>query len=135
MAVKDNWVYDATEVNTSVGGERMYGFAEGDMVSGDRANDFVSLTVDAQGQYVFSKNNDKHGTITINLSDQSPAAVILMGYANAQKQVPIDIKTPHEHVWSTGAICQKIPSFKKGTGAGTLSFEFLCGDYSYTMNS
>ena len=133
MNNEKNWIYDAAQVNVTVDGQRIFGFGDGDMITGDRANDFVSLKTDAQGQYVFSKNNDRHGNMVITLSDQSPAAVTLMDIANAQKQVPIDMSSPHDHAWSTGAMVQKLPGFKKGAEAGTLGFQFLCGDYNYQM--
>mgnify|MGYP000891197672 CR=1 FL=1 len=126
----NKWDYDATQCAIVVDGTKMYGFNDGDMVSGERANDFADLAVDAQGWGMFNVNNDRHGTITINLSAGSPANAKLMDLCDGQTEVPISITTPHEHVYSNQARIQKAPSFSAGKTAGNRAYAFLCLDYT-----
>ncbi|WP_436704239.1 phage structural protein [Lactiplantibacillus plantarum] len=126
----NKWDYDATQCSIVVNGTKIYGFQDGDMVSGERANDFVDLATDAQGWTMFNVNNDRHGTITLNISAGSPINAYLMQLCDGQTEVPISITTPHEHVYSNSARIQKAPAFSAGKTAGNRAYAFLCGDYN-----
>ncbi|MFC6202574.1 phage structural protein [Lactiplantibacillus nangangensis] len=124
------WEYDATKCTTIVDGKRMFGFQDGDMVSGEQTNDNAELTTDAQGWGSWSINNDHRGTITINLSANSPANVTLSDYFQSNKTVPVSITTPHEHVYASEARIQKVPGFTAGKTTGNRAWQFLCVNYT-----
>ena len=128
------WNYDAKDVNTVADSEPVYGFQPGDMVSGERVNNFEDIDPDAQGWAVFSANNDQHGTITLNVSGGSPCNKKLMDLCNAHKEIPISVTTPHERVWSNRAKCQKAPGVTFGSKVGVRTYIFLCADYHDEFN-
>lgn len=83
--------YDATDVNVSISGRIVTGFAEGSIVECSRNEDRITPYIGTKGETAYSINNNNTGTITINLQQQSPINAVLQGYANRKESFSISV--------------------------------------------
>lgn len=126
--------YNAKDTVVTVGGVVVKGFQDGDMVSYTQNENRVTAEVDAQGFASVSINNNRLGQVTINLSGNSASHKYLNGIANANKSVPIVIKTPSEKISATQSFINKPADgqFGKQTPKRTYTFTALDMDVSVT---
>lgn len=120
-------VYNAKEVVLTLGNIVIQGFQDGDMISYTIKEDRVQTEVDAQGIPSIAINNNRLGQVTINLSGNSASHKYLNSLANANKIVPIVIKTPNEKITGNQAIIAKPADgqFGKQTPKRTYTIEVL----------
>lgn len=83
MSVKS---YNAAEVVIIFAGIPMEGLADGTFVTVARNNQAFSLAVGSDGEGARAKSNDKSGTITITLMQNSAANDLLSAIANLDEQ-------------------------------------------------
>lgn len=91
-------IYNAKNVSIIVDGISLFGFQSGDMVSWTQAEDNVNLVIDAQGTGTGSESNDKHGTVTIHLSQASPKMKDLNDLLAASKYFSFTAKSDNEMI-------------------------------------
>jgi hypothetical protein len=73
-----NRTYDVKDVTVVIDGVQVKGFMPDSKVTVSRANDNYSHMTDADGEDTTrSRNNDKSGTIVINLKQNSPSNILL----------------------------------------------------------
>jgi hypothetical protein len=94
MAVK---TYDPKAVQVSIGGNQITGFADGEFISVERAEDSFTKVVGADGEVSRAKSNNKSGMLTLTLQGTALANDILSGIAIADELdnsgvVPVFIK-------------------------------------------
>lgn len=76
--------YDLKLVICTVGGVAISGYGESDALGVEWASDIVAPTVTADGDYIYSRNNDRGCTITITLTQKSRAHTLLFGLLELQ---------------------------------------------------
>jgi len=72
--------YDPSKVVLSVGGAEINGYADGEFINVDRANDTFNKSTGADNRTVRIKQNDFSGSITITLSQTSESNNILSAF-------------------------------------------------------
>lgn len=123
--------YDAADVTTIVDGTVLFGFQDGDMVSFSKDNPFIEVQTDAQGASSAAKNNDNLGTVTVNMSRNSPCNKYLMDIANSKKAVSVSVMHQTEKASATIAYIEKLPDGSFGKGVPTRTYTFKCLDYKH----
>lgn len=73
--------YDPRQVNISVGGVPMQGFADGTFLLIDRDEDAFTKVTGADGTSTRVKSNNRSGTLTLTLKQSSPSNDVLSGFA------------------------------------------------------
>ncbi|EAE5980034.1 hypothetical protein LG489_001415 [Listeria monocytogenes] len=124
--------YDANTVSTIINGISIFGFSDGDMVSCSKDSNNVEIKSDAQGNSSAAVNNDKMGTIKVDLAQTSPCYPKLIDIANRQLKVPIYVINGKEKIGGSMAFIEKLPDAGFGKSVGTRSFTFKVLDYTHT---
>ncbi|MCI3027687.1 hypothetical protein LMF32_00865 [Desemzia sp. C1] len=125
--------YDAKSVTVTIDGWAAFGFADGDMVTTSKDNDNVEIVSDAQGFSSLAKNNDKLGTITVQLSQVSPCYPKMMDLALKQKVFPVYVVNGTEKIGGTQGIVTKTPDTNFGKSIGARSFTIKVMDYTHNV--
>ncbi|EAF5461912.1 hypothetical protein CPC87_06845 [Listeria monocytogenes] len=124
--------YDANTVSIIVNGISLFGFSDGDMVSCSKDSNNVEIKSDAQGNSSAAVNNDKMGTIKIDLAQTSPCYPKLIDIANRQLKVPVFVINGKEKIGGSMAFIEKLPDAGFGKSVGTRSFTFKVLDYTHS---
>ncbi|EAF5045036.1 hypothetical protein FRG77_07870 [Listeria monocytogenes] len=124
--------YDANTVSIIVNGISMFGFSDGDMVSCSKDSNNVEIKSDAQGNSSAAVNNDRMGTIKIDLAQTSPCYPKLIDIANRQLKVPVFVINGKEKIGGSMAFIEKLPDAGFGKGVGARSFTFKVLDYTHS---
>jgi hypothetical protein len=111
-------IYNAKNVSIIVDGISLFGFQSGDMVGWTQAEDNVNLVIDAQGTGTGSESNDKHGTVTVHLSQASPKMKDLNDLLAASKYFSFTAKSDNEMIESKHSWVTKAPD---GSFSNTLT--------------
>lgn len=82
--------YDPLAVNIQLGGQEVYGFADGEMVTVEKNADFFNNMVGTKGDVTRAVNRDNTYTITIRLQHTTPFIEIIENYKAVQSvaQIP-----------------------------------------------
>lgn len=126
-------VYDANKVSILVNNIALFGFADGDMVACSKDSNNVEIKSDAQGNASAAVNNDKMGTVRIDLAQTSPCYAKLVDIANRQLKVPVFVINGKEKIGGSQAFVEKLPDAAFGKSVATRSFTFKVLDYSHTI--
>ena len=110
--------YDAADTTSVVDGTVIFGYQDGDFITWEWDNDRASVAQDSYGTGVISKNNKNGGSITYNLSSESPCNAKFAELVNTGKNIAIDVRTDTEHIYGANAIVVRVPS---GTGGDAAS--------------
>lgn len=103
--------YDPKSVIIQINGEEVYGFADGDMVTVDKNEEYFANMVGSKGEVTRAKNANDTGLITFRLQHTSPFIQTLMNYAIADEflSIPpiinITIKDPSSYDNVVAAQC------------------------------
>lgn len=123
--------YDASDVTSVVDGNLLFGYQSGDFITWEWDNDKSSVDGDSMGTFVISKNNKNSGSITYNLSQQSPCNKVFTDLCNANKEFAVDIQSDTEHVYGANAIVARIPSGQDGDGSQARSWQIKVLNLEY----
>ncbi|RRG11636.1 MAG: hypothetical protein DUD35_05370 [Lactobacillus sp.] len=126
-------IYNAKNVSIIVDGISLFGFQSGDMVGWTQAEDNVNLVIDAQGTGTGSESNDKHGTVTIHLSQASPKMKDLNDLLAASKYFSFTAKSDNEMIESKHSWVTKAPD---GSFSNTLTardWGLTCVNLGYSV--
>lgn len=124
--------YDARSVTTIVNSIALFGFADGDMVTTSKDNANSEVMSDAQGNSALAINNDKIGTITINLAQTSPCYAKLVQLANNKTIFPAYVINGSEKIGGPECFIEKVPDTNFGKTIGTRAFVIKVLNYSHT---
>ena len=138
MAANHTWVYDPRKITVIIGGEEVYGWAEGSMVSVDLADDITSTTrgIDGRDKTV-NINPMTDGTCTITLQATSPFNKTLYLWAQAYKLgasatiapiAPFSLRDPSGIAIETTCWLQQAPSNAMGQEVGELQWTLHLDD-------
>jgi len=86
--------YDLKNVVLIVGPSRVEGFGETDAIGFEWNSDIVTPTVTADGQYIYSRNNDRGLMVTLTISQKSSAYLFLAFFLEAQHGDNLGIHPP-----------------------------------------
>lgn len=86
--------YDLKSVVCTVGGVGINGYGETDAIGFEWDEEIVSRTVTADGQTIYSRNNNRGLMATITLSQKSRAYTLLSGLLEAQHGDNLGIAPP-----------------------------------------
>lgn len=106
--------YDASDTSVIINQTPMFGYQSGTFISWEWANDLSSTDVDSQGTGVSSTNNKHNGSLTVNLSQQSPCNTVMADLAAKRTRFPVDVRSDTEHVWGEHCTITRIPSGENG---------------------
>ena len=122
--------YDAKDTSVIVDGTYITGLGE-DMISGEKAEDFFSSSVGAQGDVVTSEINNTLGTVTIYVQPTSPQKPFLMGLAKRKEAFSVWAvnKKLGERFGGTQARLITFPEMARGAEAEDMEFVFQVFDY------
>lgn len=123
--------YDASDTTVVADTTPMFGFQSGTFVSWEWANDMSSTDVDSQGTGVSSTNNKKNGSVTINLSQESPCNVKMTELANTRVRFPIDVRSANEHIWGEHCTITRIPAGENGDTATVRAWAISAPELKY----
>ncbi|MEE8823743.1 hypothetical protein LASUN_13000 [Lentilactobacillus sunkii] len=115
--------YDAADVTNVVDGAVLFGFQSGDFVTWEWDNDKISVDGDSYGTFVLSKNNKNSGSVTYNLSQESPCNAKFAELANSNKEFAIDVRSDTEHVYGAHCGVTRIPSGQNGDASQVRSWQ------------
>lgn len=127
--------YNAKLVSIIVDGISLFGFQAGDMVSWTQANDNVELVIDAQGTGTGSESNDKHGTVTIHMSQASPKMQDLNDLLSGSKTFSFTAKSTNEMVESKNSWVTKAPDGSFGSTLTARDWGLTCVALQYSVTS
>lgn len=117
-------VYDIEKVSLLVDSKAVTGFADGSSIKADRNNDDVTPQTGLQGDYVYSENADRSGTITFNLFSVSASLPWLRNIADQRRPVPVTLRNANRDggVIVTGQDCMilKTPGFEGGSTSASI---------------
>lgn len=125
--------YDAMLCTILVGDRYINNFDEGDMVNGEKDEDYFSEKVDAQGVPIISETNNDLGTISIPLSQNSDHVAYLNELAKTRKEVPVWVTyagKPREVFGGTRARVKKTAAKQLGADASAREFEIKVFDWT-----
>lgn len=125
-------VYDADDTTIMINGQQVYGFGQDQMFSTSYDNDNVVVNQDPQGTSVASKQHKTGGTVTINISEASPANAQLTNLANAETEFPMDIITTTTHWTASHCLIVKIPDGGGGATAANRAWQIKALNLSET---
>lgn len=110
--------YNAAHATLIINNTPIYGFGQDDMVSVSFSQDRQSFSQDPQGTGVRSINNKTGATITINLSQMSPARKLLTDLLNDTEEFELDFRDDSVHFYSNYCFVNKSPDYQAGNTAG-----------------
>lgn len=118
-------MYDANATTIMVDGQQINVFGEDSMFTFAFDNDRVTVKQDPQGSAVASKNNKTGATITLNVSELSPAFAFLVELSNRQAfpGFPVDIITSTAQISASHCYITKIPDMSGGNEAGNMAWQ------------
>lgn len=121
--------YDAKDVSIVVDGVYITGLGE-DMVTAEKAEDFFSPSVGAQGDIVKSQTNNTLGTVEISVQPTSPSKKHLLTLANRQAPFPVWVvnKKLGERFGGSMANLLNYPEISRGAEAEDMTFTFQIFD-------
>lgn len=76
--------YDPKKVIIQINGEDVYGFADGDMVTVEKNEEYFNNFVGTKGEVTRAKNANETGSVTFRLQHTSPFIEVLNNYAKAE---------------------------------------------------
>ncbi len=114
--------WNARDCEIIVDGINMFGFQDGDMVSGEFNNPHETMAIDPKGDGGFVENNDDSGKITINLAAISPCVDKLMDIVNAHKEVVISVTMGNEYIGGQQCRFEKDPGMTVGKTMPNFAF-------------
>lgn len=127
-------MWNAKDVTLIYGPVRVDEFGDGDKISIAYRSAMSELVVGTDGDYDYSKMNDRSATVTIRTMHTSPANDQLLAIANlmletGQGEYPIFIddangKRTHE---ALDAVIENIPNFAYGSSSPQIEWVFLVG--------
>ena len=122
--------YDAKDTTVIVDNTYITGLGE-DMISGEKDEDFFSVSTGAQGDHVASEINNSLGTVTIYIQVTSPQKSFLLNLAKRKEAFPVWCvnKKVGERFGGTKARMLKWPSMDRGAEAEDMEFVFQVFDY------
>lgn len=126
------YVYDSNDTTIMANGQQVYGFGEDQMFSTSYDNDNVTISQDPQGTAIASKNNKTGGTITVNISEASPANQQFTQLANTETEFPMDIITSTTHWSASHCFIVKIPDGGGGATAANRAWQIKALNLSET---
>lgn len=133
--------YDLKSVNIAVAGIPINGFQDGDAVGVSRSNDGYAMASGADGEVLFSKMNDRTGTITFTLLYGSSANKTFSDLAALDAQnntglASISIRDTRggSKIFARQCRVQKIPDVTFAKEGGTLEWIFMCADIDIELN-
>ncbi len=138
MASNHTWVYDPRKTVTVIGGEEVYGWAEGSMISFDKADQVTTTTrgIDGRDKTV-NINPMIDGTCTITLQHTSPFNKVLFNWAEAYSRgfsgtilpiAPFSFKDPAGLSIETTCWLEQVPSVAIGQETGELQWVLHLND-------
>lgn len=138
MASNHTWVYDPRKITVTIGGEEVYGWAEGSMVSIDKADQTTSTTRGIDGRdMTVNINPMRDGTVTIALQHTSPFNKVLYTWAEAYANgfsasvlpiAPFSLNDPSGITIETTCWLEQVPSYAMGQETGELSWTLHLAD-------
>jgi hypothetical protein len=123
--------YDAKDTSVVIDNVYITGLGE-DMVSGEKDEDLISVSVGAQGDAVVNAINNSLGKVTVNVQPTSPQKKFLMGLA--KRNEPFSVwcvnKRLNERFGGTKAMMLSFPEVSRGAEAEDMEFVFQIMDYT-----
>lgn len=110
--------YNAAHAHVMINGVEIYGFGQDDMISVSFSQDRQSFSQDPQGTGVRSINNKTGATITVNLSQMSPARKMMTALLNQTEEFSFDYRDDAAHFYSNYCFINKSPDYQAGNTAG-----------------
>lgn len=122
--------YDAKDTSVIIDGTYITGLGE-NMISGEKDEDFFSVSTGAQGDQVASEINNTLGTVTLYIQTTSPQKAFLMGLAKRKDTFPLWAvnKKLGERFGGTQARMIRFPEMARGAEAEDMEFVFQVFDY------
>jgi len=137
--------YDLKNVVCTVNGAPISGYGETDAVNVEWASEIAEAKATADGQYVYSRLNDRGMTVTLTISQRSLAYPILSGFIEIQHGdnlgIPPPLMVPFAFALidpSNGesiegvAVMMSRPASSKGKTAGEVQFKLHLGNPKVT---
>lgn len=138
MASNHLWTYDPRKVTVLIGGEEVYGWAEGSMVSCDKADQTTTTTRGIDGRdLTVNINPMRDGTCNITLQHTSPFNKVLYTWAESYQNgfssqilpiAPFSLRDPSGAVIETMCWLEQVPSYSLGQETGELSWTLHLAD-------
>jgi hypothetical protein len=125
--------YDPEKVVIVLGERAIVGFADGDMVTVSKAEDYFNNMVGTKGEVTRAKNANNTGTITFRLQHTSPSIAFIQALALAEATggippvLPIRIYDPssHDMLLATQCWLQTDPERAWGNETGVREYTFF----------
>lgn len=122
--------YDPRKVTTTLGGETVYGYSEGSLISISKADQVTTTTRGVDGKdLTININPMSDGTATLTLQHTSPFNKYLYTWAEAYKLgrtelyfVPFEMNDPSGAYIATYAWLESVPDYALGQETGELSW-------------
>jgi hypothetical protein len=137
--------YDLKLVICTIGGVAISGYGENDAVGIEWSGPIAEPKVTADGDYIYSRTNDRGMTITLTLSQKSRAHLLLYGLTetqhgdNAGVHPPIMIPLPfllvdpsNGEIISGPAVVLDRPAPSKGKTVGEVQYKLHIGSPKVT---
>ena len=129
--------YDPKKVNVIVGGVVITGFADGEMVVGERNTEKRTQVVGAKGEVDIVQSADNTGKITITLKHTSPSNHVLKGLYKSSTQFPVVVVDSNikGDVGMAGSLCsiENLPNFERGDDISNNEWVLLVDDYEMSF--
>jgi len=125
--------YDSKNVNITVGGVYLTGFAEDTMVSFEKMEDNSTYSVGAQGDVVQNIVNNPLGEITVTLAQTSPQVPYLNELANKGTQVEVWVNNKNTNgtiVGGSVCVINKPAGGEYGAEVGVREYVITALDYT-----
>lgn len=122
--------YNAANLKLMINGTQVFGFGQDDMITVSYSQDRQSFTQDPQGTGVRSINNKTGATITVNLSQMSPARKMMTTLLENVEEFSIDMRDDAVHYYSNHCFINKSPDYQAGNTAGNRGWAITAIDLS-----
>lgn len=126
--------YNALDCSITVNNVSITGLGEGDMVKGEKDNDYFGVQEGAQGDVVENEINSCLGTVTITVLGTCPQLPYLMSLAESGQHFPIWVinKSQGIRFGGSNARVRTCPTQTQGKEAGEVEFAVQVFDYTVT---
>lgn len=138
MASNHTWVYDPRKTTTTIGGEEVYGWAEGSMIEFSKADQTTSTTRGLDGRdMTVNINPMRDGTATITLQHTSPFNKVLYTWAESYQNgfsstilpiAPFSFRDPSGLSIETTCWLEQVPSVSIAQETGELQWVLHLAD-------
>lgn len=137
-------VYDPKKVSVTIGGQTVFGYAEGSLISIDKADNVTSTVEGCDGNdTTISVSPKRGGTATLTLQHTSPFNKFLYAWAEAYARdpssatvlMPFQIDDPASVQINTICWLEQVPSFGLAAETSELSWVFRLKDATPKSNT